>query len=179
MNLQLNNLSYDVSQLAPVVSMATVQEHLKVYSKHKEDFDNGNGDIPFNKAGAYLHKLYFENLREYRKDNRPMGISAQILEMRYGTWENFVKTYQQTVAKLQGSGWVFMNTSGYLNIIPNNRIVDKIGFIIDFWEHAYYPEWGNNREAYAQHHLDIIDWDKVNQRILDSKDKKHKESSII
>ena len=172
------NITYDISKLRPVATPDQFAMHLKIHQKHIDNFNNSEGDIPFEKAGAYLHKLFFENIRERRVDNQPLGKVAEILELRYGTWDNFYKTYQDTVNKLQGSGWVFMNTSGYLNIIPNNRIVDNIAFVIDFWEHAYYPQFGTLKAGYAKEMLHLINWEEVNHRILSSKDKKREKQSI-
>lgn len=176
------NITYDPSQFGPVIQMVNFHNHLTIHKGHIDNFNEGKGDIPFEKAGAYLHKLYFENIKPVPRNtgsNQIYGKAAEILELRYGTMDNFIKTYMDTVNKLQGSGWVFMNTSGYLNIIPNNRIVDKIGFIIDFWEHAYYPDYGPNREGYARDAIKLIDWNVVNKRILESKDKKPKQEPII
>jgi Fe-Mn family superoxide dismutase len=172
MNLQQPNIDYDISQLKPVISETSFQRHLKFNNIYIDNFNNRTGDIPFNKAGAFLHKLFFENIRENRPNNVPIGKSQQIINLRYGSLENFMLTYMETVEKLQGSGWVFMNTSGYLNIIPNNRIVDNIAFVIDFWEHAFYSDYGTDRKAYARDVLQLLDWSVVNQRILDSKNKK-------
>ena len=168
---QLANISYDVSKLK-VFSQQDFQEHLKIHQRYVDNFNNSKGDIPFEKAGAYLHKLFFENIRERRMDNIPMGKVADILETRYGTADNFYKCYMDTVDRLQGSGWVFMNTAGYLNIIPNNRIVDNIAFVVDFWEHAYYPRYGSMKKMYANEALSIINWEVVNKRILQSNEKK-------
>ena len=165
-------INYDIAKLAPVVSTKSFQSHMKIYTQHESNYVNANEDIPFNKAGSFLHQLYFENIREVRQNNLPMGKCADIIQMRYGSWQNFVKTYLETVQKLQGSGWVFMNTSGYLNIIPNNRIVDHVAFVVDFFEHAYYLDYGSDRIKYAEDHLSIMNWDVVNQRILLSNEKK-------
>jgi Fe-Mn family superoxide dismutase len=170
--LQLPKIDYDISQLKPVISEINFQTHIKINKTYVDDFNNKSGDIPFNKAGAYLHKLFFENIREHRPNNIPIGKSQQIIQIRYGSFENFLMTYMNTVDKLQGSGWVFMNTSGYLNIIPNNRIVDNIGFVIDFWEHAFYQDYGLDRKAYARDMLHLIDWSVVNERMLAAKSKK-------
>jgi Fe-Mn family superoxide dismutase len=169
MQVKLPEINLNLSELNPVISELSFQKHLQICKNYVDDFNNQKGDIPFNKAGAHLHRLFFENLREFRVDNKPLGKSAQILELRYGSWDNFLKTYLETVDKLQGSGWVFMNTSGYLNIIPNNRIVDNIGFVIDFWEHSYYPDYGLKRTEYAKDILNLINWSKVNDRMLEQK----------
>jgi superoxide dismutase, Fe-Mn family len=172
------DISYDISKLKPVIEETHFAEHLKIYNNNKSRYDQGVGDIPFEKAGVHLHELYFQNIREFRLDNKPLGKIQDILETRYGNWANFYKSYIDTVGKLQGSGWVFMNTAGYLNIIPNNRIVDNIAFVIDFWEHAYYPKYGADKESYARDTLNIINWEVVNRRILEAKDKKQSKWSI-
>ena len=174
--LQLIDISYDVSKLTPAIGQQDFMVHLEVYKQQVNSYNKAQGDIPFNKAGAHLHGLYFENLRETRSNNRPISKSSHIIEMRYGSWDNFIQCYLDTVNKLQGSGWVFMNTAGYLNIIPNNRIVDNIAMIIDFWEHSYYLSYGNDRKSYAMNILNNINWEVVDMRILDSKkNKKHAE----
>ena len=170
--LQQPKIAYDISRLKPVISEQGFKIHMDIYNEHASNYTNRSGDIPFDKAGEFLHRLYFENIREFRQDNKPLGKVADIIQTRYGSWQNFLDTYIATVCKLQGSGWVFMNTSGYLNIIPNNRIVDNIAFVVDFWEHSYLPVYGSNRTTYAVQHLHLINWEVVNQRILEARDKK-------
>ena len=58
-----------------------------------------------------------------------------------------------------------MNHSGYINIIPNNRIVDNAVLVIDCWEHAYIFNYGNDISRYIQGFINIINWDVVNNRI--------------
>ena len=58
-----------------------------------------------------------------------------------------------------------MNTSGYLNIIPNNRIVDNVALVIDCWEHAFMFNFGNSIENYVKQSINIINWDVVSRRI--------------
>lgn len=163
---------FDIAKLKPMVSIEAFDLHYYgVYKKHVEDFNAGEGDFAFNKAGAHLHSLYFENIREWRNDNLPMGKSLQVIEMRYGSIENFVSTLLEQSDRLQGNGWVFMNTSGYVNIIPNNRIVDNVAFVIDLWEHAYIHTHGLDKVKYLRNTLQCINWEVVNQRILEPKEK--------
>lgn len=163
-------ITFDISKLKPVVSETTFNLHFNdIYKNHVDCFNASFGDIPFHKAGAHLHSLYFENLREYRHKNEPVGKSAQVIEMRYGSFSNFVQTIHDQVHRLQGNGWIFMNHAGYVNIIPNNRIVDNVALVIDFWEHAYMFNYGSDRNKYLSDHLHLINWDVVNQRILSPK----------
>ena len=171
--LDLVPVSYNISKLKPAVSEKSFDLHYnQIYFDHVNNFNRGKGDIAFNKAGAYLHSIYFENLREYRKDNIASGRVAQIIEMRYGNYDNFVKTLLDQVNRVQGNGWVFMNSAGYVNIIPNNRIVENVAMIIDLWEHSYIMDFGVEREKYVKQQLKLINWEVVNQRIVEINNKK-------
>lgn len=157
---------YDISKLKPVINEQSFDLHYNhIYRNHVDNFNKGEGDFAFDKAGSFLHSLYFENIRDYRVNNIPIGNVSNIIELRYGSYERFVSTLISKANQLQGNGWVFMNNSGYINLIPNNRIVDNIALIIDCWEHAYILNWGNNIDSYIQSSLSIINWDVVNQRI--------------
>ncbi|MCG7944789.1 MAG: hypothetical protein N0C84_00425 [Candidatus Thiodiazotropha taylori] len=173
--MKLVDINYDISGLKSVIDPQSFEMHYnKVYKNHISCYNESSNDIPFHKAGAYLHELYFENIRGARQDNYPTGKVAQIIIMRYGSFENFVKTCEEQITRLQGSGWIFMNSAGYINIIPNNRIVKDIALIIDFWEHAYLTKFGTDRISYFRNHLSIINWNVVNQRIIESKKKDDK-----
>ena len=163
-------VSYDIAGLKPVVSITGFDLHYhQIYKKYTEDFNEGVGDIAFNKAGAFLHDLYFGNIRPFRQDNRPIGKAEHIINLRYGSYERFVSTLIEQSSRLQGNGWVFMNCAGYVNIIPNNRIVENVALVIDLWEHSFLPNYGNDRNKYIEEHLSIINWDIVNKRMLETK----------
>ena len=164
--LEQTLISFDISKLKPVVNEIAFDLHYnRIYKQYVDDFNLANGDIAFNKAGAFLHSLYFDNIREYRSNNLPSGRALNIIDQRYGSYERFVSTLVDKASQLQGNGWIFMNHSGYVNIIPNNRIVDNVAMIIDCWEHAYILNYPNDISNYIRQTLSIINWDKVNQRI--------------
>lgn len=163
-------VSYDIAGLKPVASIAGFDLHYhQIYKKHIEDYNTGIGDSAFNKAGTHLHDLYFEGIREVRTDNKPSGKAEHVINMRHGSFERFEQALFEQASRLQGNGWVFMNNAGYVNIIPNNRIVDNVALVIDLWEHAFLPTYGNDRNKYLKDHLSIINWDVVNRRMLENK----------
>ena len=174
--LKLCSIAFDISSLKPVIDEASFDLNYRVYKNHVDDFNASRGDFAFNKAGAHLHQLYFENLRGIRANNLPTGKIAQTIELRYGSYDNFVATLLEQGSRIQGNGWLFMNSAGYINIIPNNRIVDNIAMIIDVWEHAYVRVFGTHKEEYLRQHLSIINWDVVNQRLFEIDAKKKKKN---
>jgi superoxide dismutase, Fe-Mn family len=164
--LEQTQVSFDISKLKPVISEQSFDLHYNhIYSGHINRFNKGEGDIPFDKAGAFLHKLYFENIRELRLNNIPTGRVLSNIELRYGTYDRFLSSLINKAEQIQGNGWLFMNHSGYINIIPNNRIVDNAVLVIDCWEHAYIFNYGNDISRYIQGFINIINWDVVNNRI--------------
>ena len=163
-------ISLDVSKLKPCITEKTFSEHFNsVYDEHIEKFGQEKVDYAFHKAGIKLHELYFENIRAFKENNMAYGKSLDLINYRYGSWENFVATVFEQADRLQGSGWLFMNHAGYVNIIPNNRLVENVALIIDLWEHAYFPTHGNNKYKYIKTHFGIINWDIVNARLLKGK----------
>ena len=167
MNLTQIVFPYNIQELNPCINETGFDLHFNgVYKQHIENFNNSVGDIPFNKAGAFLHSTYFDNIREFRQSNIPTGKVLQVIENRYGNFDKFVITVIDQATRLQGNGWLFMNHAGYVNIIPNNRIVSDIILLIDLWEHAYIPTHGINKVEYIKTHMNIINWDTVNNRLV-------------
>jgi len=69
----------DIATLKPAINEIGFDMHYNgVYNNYIEAVNNNEGDIPFNRAGEYLHRLYFENIRDYRPNNQPIGKSAQV-----------------------------------------------------------------------------------------------------
>jgi len=171
MILEQTIFPYNISDLKPVINEIGFDQHYNhVYKKYVDDFNLSKGDIPFNKAGAHLHSIYFDNIREYRKENAPTGKIEFIINNRYGSYNNFIITVLEQADRLQGNGWLWMNHAGYVNIIPNNRIVKDIILLIDLWEHAYAFTHGINKEQYLKTHMGIINWDTVNNRLVQDSD---------
>ena len=108
--LECVKFGHDIGQLKPAINEVGFDIHYnKIYKKLVDDFNQGVGDFAFNKAGAHLHKLYFENLRERRDSNVPIGKAEHIITQRYGNFNNFKKQVQEQASRLQGSGSVYMN----------------------------------------------------------------------
>lgn len=165
-HLQRVQVSYDISKLAPAINTKGFNEHYNGnYKAYVDHFNAGEGDLAFNRAGAFLHDIYFQNIRERRDNNVPSGKTAYVIGMRYGTFENFRAMLEKKAKELQGSGWVYMNQSGYLNIIPNHRIVEGVCLLVDLWEHARVYTHGHNLDEYLTEHWKIVNWSDVEARI--------------
>jgi hypothetical protein len=82
--LELLKLPYSRDALSPVKSRKTIDYHYaNLAQAYVDRFNKGEGDAKFNKAGAFLHNLYFPGLKEPSSKNQPTGKSAEIINKKY------------------------------------------------------------------------------------------------
>ena len=63
--LVLEQLPYKTADLAPVLSKDNVEYHYNVLTRGYVDrYNNKEGDPDFNKAGAFLHDIFFTQFKE-------------------------------------------------------------------------------------------------------------------
>ena len=88
-------LSYDDSDLNPVMSARTMEYHYgKLAHGYAERFNAREGDRDFNYAGAFLHNLFFPQFRKSRNNNRPNGPIGNMINAKFGSWEEFKQQFQ-------------------------------------------------------------------------------------
>jgi Fe-Mn family superoxide dismutase len=164
--LETTPLPYGTKDLDPVMSEATLDyhfEHLaKGYAK-RYNADEGNAD--FNRAGSYLHNKFFPQFRKPKSGNRPKGASAELIESKFKTFEDFQDALKQEAMKIQGSGWIYLSTAGEIKTIKNHAVRTDIALLIDWWEHAWALDYQSDKEKYLDNIWRIIDWAVINQRL--------------
>lgn len=164
--LELAPLPYPRDGLAPVLSMANINNHYgKLYKGYVDRYNKGEGDAKFNEAGAFLHKIFFSQLQPPTSGNKPHGTSAALIERR---WTNFARFKEQLTIeamKIQGSGWVYMSRAGEIKTIRNHAIRKDIALLIDWWEHSFQLDYSSNKEKYLENLWRCINWEYVNRRI--------------
>ena len=67
--------------------------------------------------------------------------------------------------KIQGSGWVYMSTSGDIKTIVNHQVKNDIAMLVDWWEHAWALDYQHDKGKYLNNMWRIINWDIVNVRL--------------
>ena len=183
--LTLPPLPYSVEALQPVLSGEQVDAHYTL--NHKAYVDNANrilaetggdfGSAPsstyerfvFNRNGALLHDLWWKNLAP--GGERPTRELQEAL-LDHGHISGLISALRATALKVQGSGWACLSK------LPNGRLhVHEIRnheydwdwrplLLIDVWEHAYYLNYFNDRQAYVDGLLNLIDWRVVESRLV-------------
>lgn len=153
-------------------------EQANISGKTIEEILRGNDlpDVIRNNGGGYFnHNLYWDILT-------PGGTMSNSFRNKiikdFGSVEVFMKELAEVGSKRFGSGWVWVvqDNNRKLNIFstPNQdnplmKVVSVNGtpiLGIDVWEHAYYLKYQNKRTEYLQNILNIINWDKVEARMI-------------
>lgn len=180
--LHLEILPYKKEALSPVMSEGTIKYHRdKLAAGYVNRFNSGEGDANFNEAGAFLHNIFFPQLKPPAGRNLPHGISLEIIESKYKTYDAFKEAVKDVAMKIQGSGWVYMDCSGEIKTIKDHQIKPKIALLIDWWEHAWALDYQHDKAKYLDNIWKIINWDVVNDRLNTSagKIKVGRDTSIV
>ena len=164
--LETTPLPYGLDDLDPVMSRATLEYHFENLARgYARRYNAGEGNADFNRAGSFLHNKFFPQLRAPRGRNLPRGAVLALIEDKFKTFEDFQDEMKKVFMSIQGSGWVYLSTSGDIKTIANHAVRTDIALLIDAWEHAWALQHQWNKEAYFDSIWRIIDWDVINQRL--------------
>ena len=192
----LISLPYAPNALEPVISQETIEfhygKHLQTYVDNlnkliagteyesmplEEIVCKAQGGI-FNNAGQILnHNLYFTQFTPVNELSNERMSELEIMkaiERDFGSFDDFKAEFEQKGVTLFGSGWVWLSADkdGRLVITQetnaNNPITKGLKPLLtmDVWEHAYYIDYRNRRAAHLQALWQIINWEVINQRLM-------------
>lgn len=132
-----------------------------------------------NGGGFYNHRLFWEVMSPDGGGN-PEGELAKMIDDSFGSFEKFKEEFSNAAATQFGSGWAWLcYQNGKLVVCstPNqdNPLMDVsdcngtpiLG--IDVWEHAYYLNYQNRRPDYINAFFNVIDWEKVADKLNQAK----------
>lgn len=164
--LELTPLPVKITDLESVLSEQNLKLHYGVLARGYVDrFNAGEGDADFNRAGAYLHNVFFSQFQKPSSRNIPAGPVAALIDSKYGSYSDFQEALALEAMKIQGSGWVYLSRSGTIRTIPNHKIRRDILLLVDWWEHAFQLDYGSDKKKYLKNFWRIIDWNVINSRL--------------
>jgi len=168
--LEQKALPYNRSALAPVLSKTNIDNHYgKLYKGYVDRFNKGEGDKNFNKAGAFLHAIWFPQLKAPKNANAPHGASLALINKHFGNFLDFKRDFEAEAMKIQGSGWIYLSRSGQIKTIKNHAERTDIALLVDWWEHAWALDYGSDKKKYLNNLWRCINWEMVNRRIYSGK----------
>lgn len=128
--------------------------------------------LSHNMSGAYLHNLFFSILGGDGKMFPDLAVVQKIME-DFGTLEKWRVEF--TASAKVSRGWAILglieeNKTLCHYMVDLNDLQTVFGIspilVIDVWEHAYYFDYGPDRESYINAFIQNVDWKKVNEIYL-------------
>lgn len=164
--LELKPLAYAQGSLAPVLSQDNINFHFGTLARnYVKRYNAGEGDPDFNAAGAFLHNILFEQFRAPDDKNKPNEAMMDFISHHYDNYRNFQNQFAEAAMPIQGSGWVYLSQSGRIKTIKNHEQRNDIVLLIDWWEHAFQPDYGSDKKSYLSNMWKIINWDVISKRL--------------
>jgi Fe-Mn family superoxide dismutase len=163
----VNNLNNAVKgNAAEGVSLTDLVHNISKYSPA----------IRNNGGGHWNHTFFWESMRP-GGGGEPQGRVAEAINQSFGSLEEMKKQLNEAGLKRFGSGWAWLVKSKEGKLVigstPNqdNPLMDVselkgqpvLG--IDVWEHAYYLKYQNKRGDYLSAWWNLVNWDKVAERL--------------
>jgi len=164
--LETTPLPYTHKALDPIMSAATIEYHYDHLAKgYAKRYNAGEGDADFNRAGSFLHNKFFPQLQPPKGANRPKGAVLELIESKFKTYEDFKIAFKEAAMALEGSGWVYLSTSGDIKTIKNHAVRTDICVLVDWWEHSWSTDYKWDKEKYLDNIWKIINWTVCSDRL--------------
>lgn len=164
--MKFEKINYAHTDLEPVMSKATLDYHRgKLAKGYVDNLNKKEGDKGFNEAGAFLHNLFFPQLKKPAGKNNPYGHILDLINDNFDNYKNFQSEVEKVARGIQGSGWIYVNSKCEIKTIKNHEIKKDIIILIDWWEHAWALDYQHDKMKYLKNIWKIIDWDVINHRL--------------
>ena len=168
-------LHHDKHHAAYVKGANEASRNLREIAEGKRDVSETTHwvrQLAFHGSGHTMHSIFWKNMTPTPKA-APEGSLATAIKDSFGSYDNFVKLFKAASVGVEGSGW------GVLGYEPLSKKLVVLGvekhqnlsvmgivplLVCDVWEHAYYLKHQNNRAAYVDAFLHVVNWQDVEQR---------------
>ena len=189
MTIALTKLPYDHDALEPYVSARTLSfhydKHHQAYVNKLNELtagtpmadmtleeivaqarQSGATGIINNALQVWNHAFLWESMSP-NGGGEPEGQLKDMIESAFGDIGNFKSEFKQAALGRFGSGWVWLVQEGdSVSIQTTGNAESPMGtdaiplLTLDVWEHAYYLDYQNERNRYADTFLDkLINWE--------------------
>jgi Fe-Mn family superoxide dismutase len=189
MSIKLPDLPYPADALEPHISARTLEFHHGKHHKAYVDKLNAAIDGTeyddhtletiiaasheasdagvFNNAAQIWNHTFLWNSMSPQGGGEPKGALADAISASFGDLAGFRERFKASALGQFGSGWTWLvSKGGTLDIVSTGNaetpLTDGITplLTLDVWEHAYYLDYQNRRDAYIDAFLgELINWD--------------------
>jgi Fe-Mn family superoxide dismutase len=127
-----------------------------------------------NAGGHYNHSLFWRLMAPQGKGGQPSDALLARIKQDFGSMDQFKDAFVEAGTKQFGSGWVWLIWTGKKLEITSTANQDNPLMATaaikgqpilanDVWEHAYYLNYQNKRDAYLKNWWNITNWHEVNR----------------
>ena len=126
-------------------------------------------DVLEHGGAVYNHTLYFPSLAPARS-TRPGAALTGAIDRCFGSMEDFLRALRHLSLSDQREGytWLLSDRCGRLRLLftPGQATALPLSplFCLDLYRHAYALTYGNDRTAYVEAALPLINWEALSQR---------------
>ncbi len=121
----------------------------------------------YNNAAQSWNHTFLWNSMSPQGGGEPSGPLAEAIDARFGDLDGFRKAFRESALGQFGSGWTWLvRTDQGLDIVSTGNadspVINGLTplLTLDVWEHAYYLDYQNKRDAYVDTFLEhLINWD--------------------
>ena len=126
-----------------------------------------------NAAQIWNHTFYWNSMKK-GGGGAPTGRIADKINADFGSYDAFRTAFSTAALGQFGSGWAWLvNDAGKLKIVktanadgPGWMGAGKPLMVVDVWEHAYYIDYRNLRQKWAETFLDsLVNWEFANANL--------------
>lgn len=189
--MEINAKHFEHSTMA--VSSEQFADHLKLYNGYITKVNQITGELEkdpdtkdanatysryrclkkgetFSLDGVILHELYFQNMCDSQKV--PSVKTTEMLNQYFGGYEKWRADF--TACCESARGWCVLvyeqRTNTYRNLLQDAHDDGVVCMaypllVMDMYEHAYFLDYGTNKDEYIKNFLTSVDWDVVEKRI--------------
>ncbi len=191
MDFDVAPLPFAKDALEPVMSREAFEfhyeKHHKAYAAKLKSLIEGKPDANktleqlirsssgavFNNAAQHYNHTFFWNSLKSGGGGAPGGDLGDTLQRDFGGWDKFRRAFIDAGMGRFGSGWVWLVIDGGVTKIldtPNAETPLTTSatplLTADVWEHAYYIDYRNARQAFLEAFCDkLINWDFVRSNL--------------
>ena len=156
-------------QTHPELQTRTIEELLQNLNELPDDIRTA---VRNNGGGHYNHSLFWQSMTPDDDNDDPSdGPLKEAIEKRYGSIEAFKYNFNTKATGIFGSGWVWLQpnldiitTANQDSPIMDGQPAPILG--LDVWEHAYYLDYENRRDAYVNKWWKVANWEEAEKRFL-------------
>jgi len=189
MSIALPDLPYAADALEPHISRQTLEFHHGKHHKAYVDKLNAAIDGTdyegrsleaiiaashkaadtgvFNNAAQAWNHTFLWNSMSPTGGGEPSGALAEAINARFGDLAGLRKKFKAAALGQFGSGWTWLvRKGGTLEVVSTGNAETPLTdgstplLTLDVWEHAYYLDYQNKRDAYIDAYLDsLMNWD--------------------